>query len=102
MNSPEYEEILSSLQDLTHRSYLLGRSEALKRVIAAMQADETPAKPLQLMAPADVPPPPATESSHHTGSSTPSVAEAAPAPEGPSPWWARPPRPVIAPIRTTH
>jgi hypothetical protein len=94
MNSPEYQEILSSLQEITQKAYLLGRSEALKRVIAAMQADDPPPVPLQLMAPPEIPPPAAE---------TPApVSEPAAVSDGPTPWWAKPPRPVTAPIRTTH
>jgi hypothetical protein len=101
MNSPEYQEILSSLQDITHRAYLLGRSEALKRVIAAMQSDDPPPVPLQLMAPTEFPAPPASDVPPPSAA-MPSAHHAEPASEGPAPWWAKPPRPVTGPIRTTH
>jgi hypothetical protein len=58
MSSSDYEDILAALQALTQRAYQLGRSEALKRVIEVMQANDTPTKPLALMAPAEIAPAP--------------------------------------------
>ena len=53
MQSPEYGEILTSLQEMVRKAYVLGRSEALKQVIDVMQKDETTWKPLAITGPAE-------------------------------------------------
>jgi hypothetical protein len=100
MNSSEYEEILASVQDVVQRAYALGRTEALKRVIEVMKADETPARPLALMAPGAAPAQPKApiEASTHTAP----VHSATSDEERPA-WWARPARAAYAfPERGTN
>jgi hypothetical protein len=80
MNSPEFEEILTSLQDVVRRAYSLGRADALKQVVQVMQADEQSWKPRALMAPATP-----EASANQNVVSMPERDEQAP-------WWARPPR----------
>ncbi len=106
MESAEYKDILASLQALTQRAYQLGRTEALKRVIEVMQADEPPIKPLALMAP--------TEPAPDTGKSEAAEAISAESPvpasettlsadaDIPTPWWSRPVRSIASPIRETN
>jgi len=100
MNSSEYEEILASVQDVVQRAYALGRSEALKRVIEVMKADEAPAKPLALMAPGEAPAQP--EAPIETNPQTAPTHSATTDEERPA-WWARPARAVYAfPERGTN
>ena len=103
MSSADYEDILAALQALTQRAYQLGRSEALKRVIEVMQASDPPGKPLALMAPAENAP----EAAMPDTSEDKPAAESIPASQTnlsseanvPTPWWSRPARPMVSPIR---
>lgn len=54
MNNPEIGEIVASVQAAISRAYTLGRLDALKHVITAMEAEElgvANAKPLALLGP---------------------------------------------------
>ncbi len=110
MDSPEFEQILASLQAVVRRAYVLGRSEALKRVVEVMQTDETSWKPLALSAPPNVAPAPAADAPVSAGAdhefATPAEAPAAapaalPDEERPA-WWARPPRAMPSVQRATR
>jgi hypothetical protein len=80
MNNPEFEDILTSLQDVVRRAYSLGRADALKQVVEVMQADEQSWKPRALMAPAK------PEASANQNVVT------LPERQVSAPWWARPPK----------
>ncbi len=89
MQSPEYGEILTSLQEIVRKAYVLGRSEALKQVIDVMQKDETSWKPLALTGPAEGAPP-ASVASIEAPSSEPGPQTDAPADAGAgAAWWAK-------------
>jgi hypothetical protein len=102
MPSQEFEDILTSLQQIVRQAYSLGRSEALKQVVEVLKADAASAKPLALLGPADEPAPSiAPHAGEHVA--TPQVApdplKASNDDHGASglggevtPWWARAPR----------
>ena len=100
MRSSEFDQILASLQDVVHRAYVLGRSDALKHVVEVMQSDESLRKPLALAAPSPEPAPiePEPEAVHAEPSVSARVPEPAtaagarPAETQSAAWWARPPR----------
>ena len=106
MSSSDYDEILAALQALTQRAYQLGRSEALKRVIEVMQSNETPGKALALPAPAETATEPtlpgtsegkaAPEAVHQSQTNSPAEADV------PTPWWSRPARSIVSPIRENN
>lgn len=50
MQSNELETIAASIQDALHRAYALGRSDALRRVVEMVQADELGGKTVALLA----------------------------------------------------
>ncbi len=49
MQSNELETIAASIQDALHRAYALGRSDALRRVVEMVQADELGSKTVALL-----------------------------------------------------
>ncbi len=61
MPSNELETIASSIQDALHRAYALGRSDALRRVVEMVQADELGSKTVALLGHS---PPSAIEAPH--------------------------------------
>ncbi len=61
MPSNELETIAASIQDALHRAYALGRSDALRRVVAMVQEDELGSKTVALLAHSE---PPAVEVPH--------------------------------------
>ncbi len=103
MQSPEFQELLTSVQRIVSDAYALGRSEALKRVVEVLQVDPPSPKPLALMSPAEdtnrpiagtvqdndnavvrmEAPEPAETTGHATGDVEQVVT---------GPWWSRPPR----------
>lgn len=60
MQSNELETIAASIQDALHRAYALGRSDALRRVVEIVQADDLGSKTVALLShsepPAEEPP----------------------------------------------
>jgi hypothetical protein len=103
VSSSDYEEILTALQALTQRAYQLGRSEALKRVIEVMQADDIPGKPLALLPPAEITTElTVTDSNEGKLAATPVLQSQTNVPfeaNAPTPWWSRPARSIVSPIR---
>jgi hypothetical protein len=107
MDSPEFEQILASLQAVVRRAYVLGRTEALKRVVEVMQTDETSWKPLALTASpaatasamADAP---VSETADLEPAKPMGEHAAAPAEAERPAWWARPPRAVPSAQRATR
>ena len=61
MPSNELETIATSIQDALHRAYALGRSDALRRVVEMVQADELGSKTVALLSHSE---PPAAEAPH--------------------------------------
>ena len=61
MPSNELETIATSIQDALHRAYALGRSDALRRVVEMVQADELGSKTVALLSHSE---PPAVEALH--------------------------------------
>lgn len=49
MQSNELETIAATIQDALHRAYALGRSDALRRVVEMVQADELGSKTVALL-----------------------------------------------------
>ncbi len=103
MQSPEFQEILASVQSIVSDAYALGRSDALKRVVEALKADAPSPKPLALMSPAEDTNKtmPRTVQDNDNGlprMETPDAAETGGHASGDAeqvgmvPWWSRPPR----------
>lgn len=103
MQSPEFQELLISVQSIVSDAYALGRSEALKRVVEVLQVDPPSPKPLALMSPAeDTNKPMAgtvqdndnamapTETPDVAGTTGHTSRDAQQVVTGP--WWSRPPR----------
>lgn len=52
MSSPEFDELLASVQELVRRAYKQGRQDALKAVVATLQNEDPAPRPLAIAAPA--------------------------------------------------
>lgn len=109
VSSPEFEELLSSLQKIVRQAYLLGRSEALKQVVEVMKTDDASWRPLAITGPTDLPAgsragPHGDPGRTNTGR-TPvhtdkmDTAEPVARPVSSLPWWKRPARPSRQPAR---
>ncbi len=61
MPGKELETIAASMQDALHRAYALGRSDALRRVVEMVQADELGSKTVALLSHSE---PSASEAPH--------------------------------------
>ncbi len=55
MQSNELETIAASIQDALHRAYALGRSDALRRVMEIVQADDLGSKTVALLSHSEPP-----------------------------------------------
>lgn len=53
MQTPEFQELLTSVQNIVSDAYALGRSDALKRVVEVLRVDAPSPKPLALMSPTE-------------------------------------------------
>ncbi len=89
MSNPQLPDIEASVLTAVRAAYDLGRSDALKKVVAAVNADRLSPEPLALMAPASavapespVPPEPVPPPPLVNGSGRPQE----------TPWWAFPVR----------
>lgn len=103
MQSPEFQEILTSVQRIVSDAYALGRSDALKRVVEVLKADAPSSKSLALISPAEDTnnTMPRTVQDNDNGASrteTPNIGGTGGHSDGDVeqvvtvPWWSRPPR----------
>jgi hypothetical protein len=100
LSHPQLAEIEALLLSVIRKAYDLGRSDALKKVVAAVNGDRSLSEPLALMAPASASPPRADEARSESEHSVhlwayQSAAESMRngvhrSPE--TPWWAYPVR----------
>jgi len=80
LSNPQLAEIEASLQAIVRRAYDLGRSDAFKKVVDAVNCDQlSEQEPLALMAPDQTSPAPQPAPEAHAETAEPNP-----------PWWARP------------
>ena len=100
METREFNDLLTSLQQIVRQAYALGRSDALKQVVEVLKDEGVPGRPLALMAPTEPAAMAPTESVQQEASAKPEPSFSAsnddlavPADDlTTAPWWARKPR----------